>query len=354
MSSSGGPRMFVAGRAPPCKPSLQRTIQSHALSAEESSGPSANVGVTSPARPDRCQTHAGERLSARQTPHPASIGQGPAAADAPERRSTANAHAMRGQDRVIHQYGQAPIKPGLRDLSASGVGRDRLARLCRAVNKLADAAVHWLRYGCGMNRLWILASLALACASLAAPARATPIALSEISRYFNSFSTAQADFTQVNADGSLATGRLMIHRPGRIRFEYDPPDPTLVMATGGSVNIFDARSNSGPTSYPLNRTPLALILGSTVNLDRARMVVAHGEDGQTTFVVAQDPDHPEYGHIRLVFSADPTELRQWIVTDDTGRETTVILGTLATGVSLGGLLFNLDAELARRGVQIDR
>ncbi|MCL4675878.1 MAG: outer membrane lipoprotein carrier protein LolA [Pararhodobacter sp.] len=195
-----------------------------------------------------------------------------------------------------------------------------------------------------------LALILVAPLVLAGPARADLIPLAEISRYFNSFRTAEADFTQVNPDGTLSTGRLMIHRPGRVRFEYAAPDQTLVLATGGSVNIFDARSNAGPTSYPLGRTPLALILDDTVNLGRDRMVVRHYQDGPTTSVVAQDPDHPEYGNIRLVFSGAPTELRQWVVTDDTGRETTVILGTLRTGIALGSLLFNLDIELERRGL----
>jgi outer membrane lipoprotein-sorting protein len=200
----------------------------------------------------------------------------------------------------------------------------------------------------------LLALLVLAPAILAGPVAAEPIPLSEISRYFNSFRTAEADFTQVNPDGTLSSGRLMIYRPGRIRFEYDAPDQTLVLATSGSVNIFDARSNAGPTVYPLARTPLALILDDTVNLGRGRMVVGHFEEGPTTSVVAQDPNHPEYGNIRLVFSADPTELRQWVVTDDAGSETTVILGTLRTGVSLGSLLFNLDAEMQRRGFVVQR
>ncbi len=197
-------------------------------------------------------------------------------------------------------------------------------------------------------------ALALALATLAAPALAQPIPLSEISSYFNSFRTAQADFTQIGADGTLTTGRLMIQRPGRVRFEYDPPDQTLVLATDGSVAVFDARSNTPPASYPLNRTPLALILQDPVDLGRARMVVSHTEDGPTTSIVAQDPENPEYGNIRLVFSANPTELRQWIVTDDTGRETTVILGTLETGLSLGPLLFDLNAELSRRGLTAER
>lgn len=200
----------------------------------------------------------------------------------------------------------------------------------------------------------LLALLFLAPALLVGQVTAEPIPLTDISRYFNSFRTAEADFTQVNPDGSLSTGRLMIYRPGRVRFEYAAPDQTLVLATAGSVNIFDGRSNAGPTVYPLARTPLALILDDTVNLSRDRMVVRHYEDGPTTSVVAQDPMHPEYGNIRLVFSGSPIELRQWVVTDDTGRETTVILGTLRTGVSLGSLLFNMDSELSRRGLVNDR
>lgn len=202
--------------------------------------------------------------------------------------------------------------------------------------------------------MFLAAALSLPALSFAGPVVAEPISLSEISRYFNSFRTARADFTQINGDGTLSTGRLMIRRPGRVRFEYDAPDQSLVLAASGSVNVFDARSNSGPSTYPLSRTPLNLILDDVVNLQRERMVVQHYEDGPTTNVVAQDPAHPEYGSIRLVFSANPTELRQWVITDDMGTETTVVLGTLRTGVTLGSFLFNLDAEMRRRGLVIDR
>lgn len=212
----------------------------------------------------------------------------------------------------------------------------------------------------GMNRrALILSSCAVALVAalpLPAPAQdaAQPIPLADLSAYFNGFRTAEADFTQINPDGTLATGRLMIHRPGRVRFEYDPPDRNLVLAAGGSVNVFDARSNVEPSVYPLNRTPLNLILSERVDLTRARMVVRHFAEGPTTSVVAQDPDFPEYGQIRLVFSAAPVELRQWVVTDDTGRDTTVILGQLRTGGSLSSALFDVEREMVARGVRIDR
>lgn len=195
-----------------------------------------------------------------------------------------------------------------------------------------------------------LSAAALLVATVPMPAAAQQLSLSALSRYLNSFSTAQADFTQINPDGTISTGRLFIHRPGRVRFEYDPPERNLVLAAAGSVNIFDARSNQGPTVYPLRRTPLNLILAANVDLTRERMVVRHYVEGPTTVVVAQDPEHPEYGSIQLVFSANPTELRQWIVTDDMGRETTVVLGDMRTGVQISPQLFSVDVAARERGI----
>ncbi len=198
-----------------------------------------------------------------------------------------------------------------------------------------------------MSRRTLL--LSLPALALARPALAqSRIPLSEISRYFNSFSTARGDFTQINPDGTISTGRIMIHRPGRVRFEYDPPEQSLVMASGGQLAVFDGRSNQPPNQYPLRRTPLNLILAENVDLSRARMVVDHFADENTTSVVAQDPDHPEYGTIRLVFSANPIELRQWVITDDTRAETTVILGDLQLGTQMSARLFNITAEIDAR------
>ncbi len=190
--------------------------------------------------------------------------------------------------------------------------------------------------------------LTLPAVLFASQAAAQRIPLSEISRYFNGFSTAQGDFTQINPDGTISTGRIYMRRPGRVRFEYDPPDRSLVMAGGGQVAIFDARSNQGPNQYPLRQTPLNLILESNVDFSNRRMVVGHTDDGTTTSVVAQDPDNPQYGSIRLVFSANPTELRQWVIRDDSGAETTVILGNMTFGGELAARLFNITAEMDAR------
>ncbi|PHQ97061.1 MAG: cell envelope biogenesis protein LolA [Marinosulfonomonas sp.] len=193
----------------------------------------------------------------------------------------------------------------------------------------------------------ILAPLALLV--LVAPAMAEILPLSVLSTYFNNIKTAEASFTQINDDGTISTGDMLIRRPGRIRFEYNPPDESLVMASGGQVAIFDPRSNQPPQRFPLSKTPLFLILAKNVNFDRADMVVGHTTDGISTTVIAQDPKRPEYGSIQLIFTGNPVQLRQWIVTDGSGQQTTVILGEFSFGRELGVRTFDIRNEMESRG-----
>ena len=183
--------------------------------------------------------------------------------------------------------------------------------------------------------------------ALAVPAAAERISLNAISNYLNGLTTVTAPFTQVNADGSIQTGTVHIHRPGRVRFEYNN-DNSLVLASGGQVAVFDGRSNQPPQQYPLDRTPLSIILAPNVNLGTANMVTNHVERDNTTVVTAQDPANPQYGNIQMVFTGGPTELRQWVVTDDTGTRTTVILGEMQKGGSIPASRFNITNEINRR------
>ncbi|MBT2131684.1 LolA family protein [Aliiroseovarius lamellibrachiae] len=191
-------------------------------------------------------------------------------------------------------------------------------------------------------------TLAAVAVVAAGPAWAEKLSLNEISKYLNGLKTAQAQFTQLNDDGTISTGTIYIKRPGRARFEYNPPQDALVVVGGSQVAIFDGKSNAGPTQYPLKKTPLSVILAKNVNLGQERMVVGHSYDGTSTSVVAQDPTHPEYGSIKMMFTSNPTELRQWVITDNAGGETTVILGELKTGGALGSGLFSINVELRKR------
>jgi outer membrane lipoprotein-sorting protein len=199
-----------------------------------------------------------------------------------------------------------------------------------------------------MDRRHFLAALA-AGTFLARPAAAQAIPLNRISNWFNALETLEAGFTQVNADGSRSTGTLYIRRPGRARFEYDPPDRALVMAGGGQLAIFDGKSNTRrPEQYPLRETPLNVILERTVDLARSGVVVGHSGTAAATTVVAQDPDRPETGRIALVFAENPLRLTGWMTEDGSGAVTRVELQNPRTGHDLPARLFSIQNEIAQR------
>ena len=152
-----------------------------------------------------------------------------------------------------------------------------------------------LAYKGVMNRrTLILAPLMLA--ALGTPALADKLSLKTLSGYLNGLTTVESEFTQVNSDGTVSTGKLFIQRPGRVRFEYNPPDKTLVLAGGQQVAIFDGKSNAPPEQYPLKRTPLNLILAKNINLGKAKMVVGHSADATTHARQGPRPRAPRIRH----------------------------------------------------------
>lgn len=195
----------------------------------------------------------------------------------------------------------------------------------------------------------MIRKLLLALAALPLPALADPVPLPTLSAYLNQLTEVEAAFRQENADGSQSRGQIFIKRPGRMRLEYAPPDENVVIVSGGTVSIFDARSNEPPEQYPLSKTPLNLILANRIDLTTARMVTGLGEVQGQTHVVAQDPKHPELGTIELVFSPQPLALTGWIVTDEMGNQTIVRLEAFTQGESLPASIFSVEIEAARRG-----
>ena len=177
-----------------------------------------------------------------------------------------------------------------------------------------------------MLRLITAALTALVLTTVSAAAQ--QLSLNQISQYLNSIQSAKSPFTQVNGDGTISTGTISIKRPGKVRFEYNPPEQALVLAWSGAVYVFDKKVRGQPETYPLSQTPLSIILERNVNLAQRGMVTGHSYDGTATTVTAQDPRHPEYGSIQMKFTGNPVELRQWIIRDGNGNTTTVVLGGL--------------------------
>lgn len=189
---------------------------------------------------------------------------------------------------------------------------------------------------------------AIMCVSAGVAHAQSAIDLDRLSSYFQTMTTFEANFTQINSDGSIDTGTLYIDRPGKMRFDYNAPNDALVLASGGSFAIFDNGSNTGPEQYPLSKTPLSLILSRKVDLANTKFDTTTDVSGGVTTVTVKDPSRPEIGYMNLSFSDDPVALRSWVLVNEMGEETTIILGDTVTGESYKGSLFSITAEKKRR------
>lgn len=175
--------------------------------------------------------------------------------------------------------------------------------------------------------------------------------VSQIDAYLNSQSAITANFLQVADDGSTRTGKAWMERPGRMRFEYDAPDPQLLLSGGGALIYHDPELNQ-TTNIPLGSTPLGILLAQHVDLDLAGIEITNidREPGEYDITLARRGKET-LGNLTLVFSANPLELRQWVVTDAQGHQTRVSLYDIAPTGPLPELLFefSLPANPTRRG-----
>jgi outer membrane lipoprotein-sorting protein len=200
-----------------------------------------------------------------------------------------------------------------------------------------------------MNYTSVKAAFAFACMTVASAATASEaITMDRLSSYFQKMTTLESQFTQINSDGSIDTGQLYIDRPGKMRFDYDAPNDALVLASSGSFAIFDNGSNMGAEQYPLSKTPLSLILNRNVDLADSKFdTVSTVSDGVTSVIVS-DPSRPEIGYMKLSFSDAPVALRSWVLINDMGEETSIILGDTTTGKRYPSSLFSITSEKNKR------
>ncbi|MFN4229137.1 LolA family protein [Parvibaculum sp.] len=165
------------------------------------------------------------------------------------------------------------------------------------------------------------------------------LALSEASAYLTSLESMQGDFLQVGPDGSVAEGRFYLRRPGKLRFEYEPPENLLVVADGTWVAVKD--SSAAAQRYPIASTPLSLILGKNVDLAEEARVLNVEEQPGSLLVTLADRSGEAPGQITLIFDRPKMQLRQWVVTDVQGLQTTVALRNVETGIRADNSLFVL-------------
>lgn len=180
------------------------------------------------------------------------------------------------------------------------------------------------------------ASAAVQAAALSAQDRAD---LGRIEAYLNGIKTLRAHFTQVAPDGSLSQGTAWMERPGRMRFQYDPPSPYLLIAAHGVLTFNDSALQQ-TTNIPLGRTPLGILLAEDVKLSGGVTVTALRREGGALEVTLVRTDSPGDGSLTLIFTEPPFALRQWVVVDAQARATRVTLSDVRTGLRFNQQIFD--------------
>ncbi|WP_315838586.1 outer-membrane lipoprotein carrier protein LolA [Bradyrhizobium prioriisuperbiae] len=174
----------------------------------------------------------------------------------------------------------------------------------------------------------------------------------KISSYLSSLLNLSGSFVQVGPDGSRSTGSFFIQKPGKVRFEYDPPSKIAIVADGSSVIVRDTKLATQDL-YPLSQTPLRFLLSDKIDLMKDTNVVGVTADDMFVSVTIEEKQ-PLVGTSRLMLmlGAKDNQLKQWTITDPQGYDTTVAIYNLDTVRKIDPSQFKIDYAIDQyRNVQ---
>ncbi len=164
----------------------------------------------------------------------------------------------------------------------------------------------------------------------------------KISNYLSSLQSVVGNFVQVGPDGSKTKGQFFIQKPGKVRFEYEPPNPVAVVADGSMVEVRDRNLNTHEF-YPLSQTPLRYLLSDRIDLMKDTNVVSVTADDLFISITIEERQLlTGTSRLMLMVGAKDGQLKQWTVTDPQGYDTTVAIYNLDTSKKLDPGLFKID------------
>lgn len=168
--------------------------------------------------------------------------------------------------------------------------------------------------------------------------------IKQVEKYIGDIKTIKADFMQISSNGGYAEGKFYIKRPGKMRLEYYPPSPVLILSNGDDLVYYD--KDLDQTSHiDVDDTPAAILLNEKIKLDDDDYKVTNvtKEPGAIEITIAQDGDEDE-GALTLFFSTKPLKLKQWRVRDAQDILTTISLYNQKYGSDLENSLFKLNKK----------
>jgi outer membrane lipoprotein-sorting protein len=172
--------------------------------------------------------------------------------------------------------------------------------------------------------------------------------LTRIDGAMNATKSFSGKFVQYYSDGSVTTGQIYLRRPKNLRLEYDAPNPLLIVADNGMLVQHD-KDLETYDRIPLSSTPVSYFLSEDLNLAEDTEVIALQKTPTQWRVTARDGSGNMEGAITMVFDARTLALQEWIIADDFGGETRVVLSNLRYNDRLDPRLFILRDDSSRRG-----
>lgn len=186
------------------------------------------------------------------------------------------------------------------------------------------------------------AATAVADAPLPPPAATGPASktdvIARVTQALTDVKTAQGRFVQTDPQGKTSSGAFYLSRPGRIRFDYDKPEPMFIVSDGVSVSIEEPKRDAYD-AVPLASTPLHLFLRSDVDLKKSGGVTGVTGAGDVYLVTLEDVSGEAQGQMILEFGKDKFDLRGWSAVDGSGAMTRVKLSGVETNGKLKPGLF---------------
>jgi outer membrane lipoprotein-sorting protein len=161
----------------------------------------------------------------------------------------------------------------------------------------------------------------------------------KIADHFSSVKTMSGEFVQFGPRGEQTAGKFFLERPGKVRFNYEKPSPMRVIADGRSVVIGNTKLKTWDI-YPLSKTPLALLLDDKIDLG-GKMVRDVKEDPDLITIKLGDKSLFDDSTITLMFDPTSYELKQWTITDNQGKDTSVMIFNTQTGVAFDKSVFTI-------------
>ncbi|HYZ48028.1 MAG TPA: outer membrane lipoprotein carrier protein LolA [Sphingomonas sp.] len=187
--------------------------------------------------------------------------------------------------------------------------------------------------------------------ALAAPAVAQPGMVKRIQEHLRGVQTMTADFVQTDRAGKRLSGTLTLKQPGKIRFQYEPGVPILVVSDGRALNFIDYQVKQ-VSRWPIGGSPLEILLNPKRDLSRVARVVPSASPGVIT-VLARDPQRPQFGSITMAFTENPgapggVMLEGWVALDAQNNRTTVRLTNQRLNVPVDETAFQWDDPRPRK------